>query len=190
MEAIDHGPQFIKQLVACLLKYVAHQDTQQGSDGLTNTTTAALAAAAASGTAAVHTRMPLQEPLWEAGSQTERNGVNGAAAAAAAAAFNSTELGAAPAAAAGAGRLAVAASGGGGVEGRAARGLERWSRVPTAPTDGTMLDEALATAGETCCMAFVLLVHSMQLSAWWDAVECWCNLELAYAVWEVVLLQW
>jgi hypothetical protein len=148
MEAIDHGPLFIKQLVACLLRFVAHQDAQQGPRGFgaqshPRSTTAALAAAAASGTAAVHPHTAAIHPQEPQGSQAGR-GLLGAAAAATPASTR----------AAGAGGAATGLSAGagsgpeGGVEVGASKGLERWSRVPTAPTDGTLLDEALATAGK------------------------------------------
>lgn len=168
MEAIDHGPLFIKQLVACLLRYVAHQDDQQGVHSDSNTTTAALAAAAASGTAAVHAHDAHRElPASHAG-----HGL-----VAADAAPGSTR--AAGAAAATSGQSAIAASGEGGVEARAAKGLESWSRVPTAPTDGTLLDEALATAGKAFPQPVLLVCCQHR-----ECGGCWCTVDMAHGAWE------
>jgi hypothetical protein len=106
MEAVDHGPLFVKQLVTCLLKFVAQKDMQQQQAGVTgrrhiNT----------QGSSRISSHTQATSPY-------------------------------------GSGAGTGAGAGGVGADVAASNGLEHWSRVAVAPTDGSVVEGALSLEGE------------------------------------------
>jgi hypothetical protein len=131
MERVDHGAPFVKQLLTCLVRFVAQEGQQQQQLPHAKQQPAAAAAAV--------------RELHDAAATSDLTAAVAPASAspapAAAAAAGDAVIELQPAASTAAGGAAAASS--------SNRGLARWSRVPVVPSDGDVLDEAVAATGPT-----------------------------------------